>query len=119
MRRGVGHPRAGPPSDRSGDAESAIQPTPLSPIERERIIRGIPRWYAVTLKTPALGRPAPLPARNVSPSADAWTATPEQVADHQIGSPRAGQVRLRLTGNDAALRPMLVALEKRPFRDGG
>ena len=110
----------GPPPDRSGDAESENQPTSLPPIERERVIRGIPLWlvrdYLEDLGAGSIGEPT---RERATLAADAWTATLEQVDDFQIGSLRVGQVRLTLTGEDASLRPMLAALEKRLFRGGG
>ena len=109
-----------PLPDRSDDAASANQPAPLPPIERERVIRGIPLWlvrgYLEDLGAGSIGEPT---RERATLAADAWTATLEQVEDFQVGSLRVGQVRLSLTGEDAALHPMLAALEKRLFRGGG
>ena len=90
------------------------------PIERERTIRGIPLWLVRGYLEDLGARPTGDPTHErVALAADAWDATLEQVEDFQIGSLRVGQVRLSLTGEDAALRPMLAALEKRLFRGGG
>ena len=109
-----------PPADHSGEAGTARQPAPLPAIERERVIRGIPVWlvrsYLEDLGAHVIGEST---REHVALAADAWTATLEQVEDFQIGSLRVGQVRLALTGEEAALRPMLAALEKRLFRSGG
>ena len=110
----------GRPSDRSGDAESANESAHLPLLARERVIRGIPLWLVRGYLEDLGGRPTGEPAReHVTVVADAWGATLEQVEDFQIGSLRVGQVRLTLTGEDAVLRPMLAALEKRLFRGGG
>ena len=107
-------------SGQTGDATSADRSAPLPPIERERVIRGIPLWLVRGYLEDLGARPTGETTReHVTLAADGWTATLEQVEDFQIGSLRVGQVRLTLTGEDAALRPMLAALEKRLFRGGG
>ncbi len=109
-----------PPADRPDQAEPANQLPSLPPIERERVIRGIPLWLVRGYLEDLGARPIGEPTRErITLTANAWTAKLEQVEDFQIGSLRVGQVRLGLTGEDAALRPMLAALEKRLFRGGG
>jgi len=109
-----------PPPGRSDDAASANQPASLPPIGRERVIRGIPLWLVRGYLEDLGAGPINEPTRErATLAADTWTATLEQVEDFRIGSLRVGQVRLTLTGEDAALRPMLAALEKRLFRGGG
>ena len=100
--------------------QSGAQAKSEPPVERERIIRGIPLWLVRGYLEDLGARPTGTPTRErVTLAADTWGATLEQVEDFQIGSLRVGQVRLVLTGEDAALRPMLAALEKRLFRGGG
>ena len=110
----------GPPSEPTHDADPAKQPASAPPVERERVIRGIPLWlvrgYLEDLGVHPTGDPT---REHVALTAETWTATLEQVEDFQIGSLRVGQVRLTLTGEDAVLRPMLASLEKRLFRGGG
>jgi hypothetical protein len=106
----------GPPA-RDGGAEAAPSAAPL---ERERVIRGIPIWLVRGYLEDLGARPSsPATQERVALAADAWGALLEQVEDFQIGSLRVGQVRLSLTGDDTILRPMLAALEKRLFRGGG
>ena len=109
-----------PSADRPGAPDPAGPPASAPPIERERTLRGIPLWLVRSYLEDLGARPSGDPTRErVALVADAWGATLEQVADFQIGSLRVGQVRLTLSGEDAALRPMLAALEKRLFRGGG
>ena len=110
----------GPPSTPADDADSAKRPASAPPVERERVIRGIPLWLVRGYLEDLGARPTGNPTReHVALAAETWTATLEQVEDFQVGSLRVGQVRLTLTGADTVLRPMLAALEKRLFRGGG
>ena len=107
------------PADLPG-AQPAKQSESLPPIERERVIRGIPLWLVRGYLEDLGAHPTGTPTREcVVLAAETWAATLEQVEDFQIGSLRVGQVRLTLTGEDGALRPMLTALETRLFRGGG
>ena len=110
----------GSTADQPGAPDAADQPASAPPIERERTLRGIPLWLVRGYLEDLGAQPDGNPTRErVALAADVWSATLEQVEDFQIGSLRVGQVRLSLTGEDAALRPMLAALEKRLFRGGG
>ena len=109
-----------PSHDHVQDAESAKQHASLPPIQRRRAIRGIPLWLVRgNLEDLGARSTGDCTRERVTLAADTWGATLEQVEDFQVGSLRVGQVRLTLSGEDAALRPMLAALEKRLFRGGG
>ena len=110
----------GPSGEPADAADSAPLPASAPPVERERVIRGIPLWLVRGYLEDLGARPTDDPNReHVALAAETWTATLEQVEDFQIGSLRVGQVRLTLTGEDAVLRPMVATLEKRLFRGGG
>jgi hypothetical protein len=86
------------------------------PIDLDAPIRAVPIWLLRAYLVEAGGREQP----DGSVAGDGWRATLTPAEDFRIGSLRVGQVRLELTGDEAALaavRPLIA--RKLGTRAGG
>ena len=86
-------------------------------------LTGIPAWLVREYLGDAGGRRA---ADGViegtvvgTVNGSAWRATLEDAPDRVVGSLRVGRVRLRITGDDAAVAAVWRSLEPRLLRAGG
>ena len=90
----------------------------------DRVITGIPLWLMRDYIADCGGRvegPPPGDHENVETTltGDGWTATLSPAPDQVVGSLRVGQVRLVMSGTDAAISAAWTALEPRLVRAGG
>jgi len=86
-------------------------------VREVRQVRGIPLWLLRDYVVEAGGA---ADGAGTTITGDGWTVRLEQLDDFRVGSLRVGEVRIELTGDDAAaLARIRALLEPKLVRAGG
>lgn len=85
-------------------------------------VRDIPLWLSCAYLQELGGKIQPVgnaTPEDVLVSGPGWQAVLRQMEDFHIGSLRVGQVNLKIEAEDAVLKALRPALEKKLLRAGG